>query len=174
MVGRWPIFVPGFFAIAIGSALWARGKDSGKLCCEGVAALSAATLIARSVAGFGAGRLIRSFERDSGFKWEGGPLEWTWAGSAVGGLTAAGWSALIIGAQRAVATRRVWPLVLPLTLYSLFTALRLNKLDSLDWLWMSRVIKGDRVALNSSVLAAVTAVGLWKHASRARGAARTQ
>src|SRR4030065_214521 len=50
MAGRWPFFVPGFFAVGIGTALWARGKTIHRIVGEGIAALSAATLIPRFLA----------------------------------------------------------------------------------------------------------------------------
>lgn len=164
MAGRWPFFVPGFFALAVCSALWAHGKASGRLLGEGVVVLSAATLIARALAGFGSRRLIRSFQRRSGIECEGEAAQSTWAGAGIGGLTAASWSALVIAAQRSVATRRLWPLALPLALYALLTAVRSSKLSSLDLLWLSKLVEGDRRAIRSLVLAFVTAGALWRHA----------
>jgi hypothetical protein len=171
MAGRWPFFVPGFFAVGIGTALWARGKTIHRIVGEGIAALSAATLIARFLARFGTRRLIRSFERDSGFECEREPLEPTLAGAATGGLTVASWTALVVAAQRSVIKKSAWPLLIPLALYAWLASLRRGDFGLLALPWIRRAVKGDSTAINSSVLAAVTAVGLWKHASCVGGAA---
>lgn len=165
MEGRWPVALPGFFAVAIATALWAPGKAVRRLLIEGGALLLGATVAARLFSGCGARRAIRSFERHSGLKCAGAPSSSTWTGAATGGLTAASWAALVVAAQRSIVTRRLRPLAVPLTLYVLLSRLRAGKLGSLVVPWVRRVTKRDARAIWSLLLAAVTTAGFLRHAA---------
>jgi hypothetical protein len=166
MVGRWPLFVPGFFAVAIGTAVRSRGRPVRGLIAESIAVMSAATLAAKAVAHIGTRHLVGVFERDSGLRCEATPRGSTWAGAGTGALTAGSWSALVIATQRAVATKSLWPLLLPLSLYALLASLRRGQLGSLVVPWLRRALRRDWTALGSLALAAAMTVVLWRHASR--------
>ena len=166
MVGRWPLFVPGFFAVAIGTAVQSRGRAVLELIAEGIAIMSAATLAAKALAPIGTRHLVRVFERDSGLKCEAPPQGSTWAGAGTGALTAGSWSALVIAAQRAVAAKSLRPLLLPLALYALLASLRRGQLGSLVVPWLRRALRRDLTAMGSLALAGAAAVVLWRYASR--------
>jgi hypothetical protein len=166
MVGRWPLFVPGFFAVAIGTAVRCRGRPIRELIAEGIAIMSAATLVARVVAPIGTRHLVEAFERDTGLKCEAPPQGSTWVGAGTGALTAGSWGALVIAAQRAVVAKSLWPLLLPLPLYALLASLRRGQLGSLVVPWLRRALRRDWTAMGSLALAAAATVVLCRHASR--------
>src|SRR6266542_1830782 len=65
MVGDWPLYAPGLFAVAIAAVLWSLGRTSRGLIVQGGPALLLALIAAKLLAPLGTRWLIPSFERDS-------------------------------------------------------------------------------------------------------------
>jgi len=124
MAGGWPLFVPGFFAVAVATVLWSSGRTSGVLAVEGGVALLFALLAAKLLAPLGTDRLVPSFERDSGLVLAGSPLEASWGASLPGILTLVSWAALVVALQISVTRRAILPLLAPLACYSVLAVLR--------------------------------------------------
>lgn len=167
MVGGWPILVPGFFAVAIATAVRSRDKSIRESLTEGMTTVLAATLTARPFAQVETRRLVRDFQRDAGLEREVEPRGTTWVDAGAGLLTGISWSVLVIAAQRAVAKRTLRPLLLAPGLYVLLALVRAGDVGELLVPWTRRVLQRDRTAINSLALVVATIVALWCHADRA-------
>jgi hypothetical protein len=166
MVGGWPLFVPGFFAVAVATAVWAAGRAMLAVVLEGAGALLGATLVAKLLAPLGTDRLLPAFEAHAAVTIRAERLEATWSGALLGMLTVTSWAALIVAGQVALARRSVRPALVPLALYVALASLRPGALGDLLLPWGRRLVEGDWVAALSTALIPVLAVALWRYGRR--------
>ena len=166
MVGDWPLYAPGFFAVAIAAVLWSCGRTSRDLIVEGSLALVFALLAAYLLAPLGARWLIPSFERDTGLVLAGSPLRATWSGALPGILTAVNFAVLVVATQSWVTRRSIWLLVGSLATYSVLAVLRPGDFGDLVRLWAEAVWNGDSVAIVSTALIPLVVAMLWRHCVR--------
>jgi len=165
MVGGWPIFIPGFFAVAIATVLWSRGRATRHL-AWGALWLVMALLAAELLAPLGTRWLVPSFEHDTGFVLQGSPSGATWSGALPGTLTVVSWVVLMVAAQASVSRRSIWPLLIPLLCYGALATLRPGALGDLVRPWVHALRLGDPVALVSTALIPVVTVVLWQYCNR--------
>jgi hypothetical protein len=163
MVGGWPLFVPGFFAVAIATAVWAGGRSPRTVAAEGIGVLMASTVVAKILAPIGTDRLVPAFEGYAAVSLPAEPLGSTWSGALLGMLTVTSWAALIVAVQVAVVRRSVRYVVVPLVLYLVLGSLRPGALGDLLRPWGRRLIDGDWVAAVSTLLIPVLAIWFWRH-----------
>jgi hypothetical protein len=161
MVGGWPVFIPGFFAIAIAVAVWWRRRTPRELVVEGIFVLVAATVVARLLAPIGTDRLVPAFAHSAGATIDAAPLGASWTIAPIGWLTIVSWSALIVVARMSLATRSIRPAILPLVLYTGLAVLRPGEFGELVDPWARRLVQGDRVAVTSTTLLVCGVAALW-------------
>jgi hypothetical protein len=161
MTGDWPLYVPGFFAMAIATVLWSRGRTIRSQLAEGSLALLLALLAARLLAPMGARWIIASFEQDTGLALLGSPVGAMWSGAVAGVLTVVSWAALMVAVQISVTRRSIWPLLAPLACYSALAVLRPGEAGELMRPWAEALWDGDAVAIISTALMPPIAAILW-------------
>jgi hypothetical protein len=162
MAGGWPLYVPGFFVAAIATWLWSGSRTLRRQLAEGIGIMSLATATAMLVASVGARRIVVAFEHESGLRCEGVPPGPSAVGIVLGLYTLLAWSTVIVGSQRAIATRSVRPLGVPIALNALLFFLRpFSDLSGLTTLWGERVLQGNGIAIASllAIPGAVTFMG---------------
>jgi len=168
MVGDWPLFVPGFFAVAVAAVLWSSGRPTRGLLVEGSLALLLALLAARLLTPLGTRWLVPTFERDTGLSLAGSPMGATWTGALPGVLTVMSWTALIVAIQRWVTGATIWPLLIPLGCYALLAALRPGDFGDLVRPWAQALWRFEGVAIVSTALIPLITAILWWHCVRVR------
>ncbi len=162
MVGGWPLYVPGFFAVAVAVSCWSRGKSLQALALRGAAISLSATVIAKALAPFGTDRLVPAFARSIGASTVGAPLRAPWTTAPLGLATIISWAALIVAVRVSLGANSVRPVILPLALYAGLAILRPGDLGELAKPWFRQFVRGDRVAVASTVLLIVGVVALWR------------
>ena len=163
MVGGWPLFVPGFFAMAIATVVWSRGRAIRYLAAWGGLALVLALLAAKLLAPLGTRWLIPSFERDAELVLQGSPSGATWSGALPGTLTVVSWAVLMVAVQVSAARRSIWPLLIPLGCYAALATLRPGALGDLVRPWGKALWQGSGVAIVSTALVPLVAVVLLRY-----------
>ena len=171
MVGGWPIYVPGFFAVAITAVLWSRQRSIRGLVIEGGLAIVVALVAAEILAPLGTRWVIHSFEADTGVVLQGSSRGASGRAALPGLVTLVSWIALIVAAQVCAARRSIWPLAVPLVCYSTLAVLRPGDFGDLVRPWGQAVWHRDGAAILSTALIPAVAVLLWSHASN-RGVGR--
>ncbi|MBA3440877.1 MAG: hypothetical protein H0T92_13510 [Pyrinomonadaceae bacterium] len=152
MAGGWPLYMPGFFATAIATWVWSCGRPLRRLLAEGITVMALAALTAKLFAHIGTRYIIEAFEHQTNLQCEGVLLGSTVVGSGLGLYTLLTWSTVIIAGQRAVASRSVWPLWLPVVLNVVLAQIRPWTVGDFTELWGRRVLQGDGVAIISLLL----------------------
>jgi hypothetical protein len=160
MAGGWPLYVPGFFAVAVATVLWSSGRTVRSLMLQGLPALLTALLAARVLAPLGTEWLLPSFQHASGFALVGSPLTATRQDVLPGVLTLVSWVALVVALEKSVASRCIRPLVAPLACYSILAVLRPGDFGDLVLPWMAALWRGEITAIVSTALIPVVAAVL--------------
>jgi hypothetical protein len=168
MAGGWPLYVPGFFAVAIATVLWSRRRSIRGVVVQGAPALLFALLVAKLLAPHGTNWLLPSYERDAGLALVGSPVGPTWDAALPGVLTLVSWVALVVALQTCVTRRSIWLLVAPLVCYSVLAALRPGDFGDLVRPWAGAVLRGESVAIASTALIPLVAAVLWRYCVRFR------
>ena len=162
MAGGWPLFVPGFFAVAVATVLWSSGRTIRGVVVQGATALLFALLAAKLLTPLGTDWLTPYFERDTGLVLAGSPVHATWSAALPGVLTLASWAALMVALQICVTSRSMWPLLAPLACYSVLAVVRPGDVGDLVRPWAQAVWRGETVAIVSTALIPLVAAVLWR------------
>jgi hypothetical protein len=160
MTGGWPLFVPGFFAVAIVTVPWSSGRTIRGVLVQGVPALLFALLLAKLLAPLGTEWLMPFFEQDTGLTLAGPPLEATWSAALPGVLTLVSWAALVVALQICVTRRSIWPSLAPIACYSVLAVFRPGDFGDLVLPWAEALWEGDGVAVISTALIPVVGTAL--------------
>jgi hypothetical protein len=164
MTGGWPLYMPGFFATAIAVWFWTNGQTLHRLISEATGVLLLATLAAKLLAPVGAAYVFELFERQTGLKCEGPPLESTFTGASAGIYTLVTWIAFVITSRRALAGRSFKLLWLPALLCVGLVVVRPMTVDDFTSYWVRQVIQGNGVAIFSLLLVpCVASFLIWRH-----------
>jgi len=151
MAGNAPLYMPGFFAVAV--AVWVWSEIASTLDRRGRAAAGAAVVTA-AVAAWIAGSMsaplvISSFERTSGLT-TAFPAPWPPVRAVGAGLyTLLTWSAFVLGSRLALTRRSLWPLIPVPALTAGLMAIRPWTVDDFAATWGRRVVQGDPFAMGS-------------------------
>lgn len=160
MAGGWPLYTPGFFAVAIATVIWSRGRTIRRLFVEGSVALLLSLLAAKLLAPVGARWLIASFEVDTGLVLAGSPVGAAWSGALPCAITVISWVALMVAIQASVTGRSIWPLLAPLACYSALVVIRPGDFGELMRPWALAVGRLEAVAIFSTALIPLVATVL--------------
>jgi hypothetical protein len=152
MTGASPLYMPGFFATAIG--LWPRAADLrlrrvvAECAVTGALAVIAAWLLAPG----GASLALESFHLETGLRSAG---DWPGVTGRVlvhGVLTLIGWNSFVITGQIAIIRKSFRPLLIPAALTVALILIRPFTVDDFTSLWAQRVWQGAPVAIFSALL----------------------
>jgi hypothetical protein len=176
MAGNSPLYMPGFFALAVAAWFWAESSrtSASRLIVEGGIILAASCVVARVCAGLATASVVAVCERMAGLTvvelWPAPPAR----AAAQGLYTAATWMVFVAASRRALARRSLVPLagVPPMAL--LLALVRPWTADDFVALWIVRATAGDAVALGSAAAIPVVAASLvltewspqWVHTQR--------
>jgi hypothetical protein len=152
MAGGWPLYVPGFFIVAIATVVWACERSLRSLALPGSIALALAVLCAMVLAPLGTQWLIPEFERDTGLVLTGSPVAAPGRATLPGILTVVSWAALVVAIQISVTRRSIWPLVAPFACYSVLAVIRPGDFGDLVGPWAEALWRGESTPIVSTAL----------------------
>jgi hypothetical protein len=152
MAGNSPLYMPGFFAVAIAIWFWCARRSLARLLVEGTILIALASWCATILAPFAAPRIVADFRVQRGFILSDAASAGSWVAYAQGVYTLLTWSTLIIASQLSLRLRSPRPLVIPLVLYLVLALVRPWTVADFSSQWMSETIAGEPAALSSFLL----------------------
>ena len=141
MAGNSPLYMPGFFAVAIVTWIWAVRRTSRRMWFEGSVLVMAAIAIARLIHIWCAPGFSR------------GPLPApAWRATIIASYTLLSWSVFVIACQRALTRSSLWPFLPVPALTFILVTIRPWTVDDLSGMWWTRLTEGDPAAVLSLVI----------------------
>lgn len=155
----WPVFTPGFFAIALVVPWWARGKTPWQMARSSLLLIPAA-IGARLTGGQFTSRLAGGFAEHYRLERMGHLEEPSIWATVPASLTIVAFVALLVSARMAVQRRSPVPVVVPLVMYFGLASVRGGgAFGELAGEWFGALADGSPVAVGSSVL--FVAMAAW-------------
>jgi hypothetical protein len=159
MAGNWPMYMPGFFAVALSVWFWALRRDLRQMIREGLGLTLIALLAALLLQPLGAAAIAGQFQAETGLVAVDHVSQLP-SNTAVGIFrsvyTLVTFGVGIISIQIAIGTRRLWPLLLPIVMNLILAAIRPWTVTDFTNHWIQQAIDLNPVA-EFSLLAAISA-----------------
>ena len=152
MAGNSPIYMPGFFAVAIAAWFWCAGKSLWRTIAEGLVLLGAAAVCATLLAPFTAPRILSDFVAQEGLTVSRASSSGTWTAWAQGVYSLLTWSTLIIASRWSVKLKSFKPLLVPLVLNLILAFVRPWTVADFMSQWVRQALDGEPVAVISFLL----------------------
>ena len=159
MAGNSPLYMPGFFALAVAAWFWADSSRTPamRLIVEGGIILTGGHVVGRLCAGLAAESIVAACERVAGLTvvalWPAPP----WRAAAQGLYTAATWIVFVVACRRALALRSLVPLACVPAMAIVLASVRPWTANDFVALWIVRAVAGDAVAIGSAAAIPVLA-----------------
>lgn len=160
MAGNSPLYMPGFFAVAIAAWFWCAGKSLTRLLAEGVALLAGAAVFAALLAPYAAPRILSDFVAQEGFSVTNAASSGTWIAWAQGVYSLLTWSTVIIASRWAIKLRSLKPLLIPLGLNVVLALVRPWTVADFTSQWVRQALDGEPIAVISFLLVPLLAIFL--------------
>ena len=152
MAGNSPIYMPGFFAVAIATWFWCAGKNLRRMVAEGLLLLGAAAVCATLLAPYTAPRILSDFAAQEGFGISRAPSSGTWIAWAQGVYSLLTWSTVIIASRWSIKLKSFKPLLVPLVLNLVLASVRPWTVADFTTQWVRQAGDGEPVAVISFLL----------------------
>ena len=161
MSGNSPLYMPGFFALALAVWFWVRPAGLSRLLVERMASLGAATALAWLLGPVGARSAVTSFGESTHTFFIGAVPRASIEAVAAGAYTAVAWTAFVAGSRLALARRSlVYLLPVPVLTIGL-GVVRPWTVDDFASFWIAQSAKGDAVATLSWLAIPIVAAVLY-------------
>ena len=152
MAANSPVYMPGFFAVAIAVWFWCAHKSLLRMVAEGLVVLLVASVCAALLAPFAAPRIAAGFVAHNAFGVSQSAVAGTWISTAQGVYSLLTWSTLFIAARWSLKLRSLKPLLVPLLLNIILALVRPWTVADFTSLWARQVLEGEPVAVISFLL----------------------
>jgi hypothetical protein len=152
MAGNSPIYMPGFFAVAIAMWFWCAGKSLQRTVAEGLLLLGAAAVCATLLAPYTALRIMSDFVAQEGFNISRASSSGTWVAWAQGIYSLLTWSTLIIASRWSIKLKSFKPLLVPLVLNVVLAFVRPWTVANFTSQWVRQAFDGEPIAVISFLL----------------------
>ena len=152
MAGNSPIYMPGFFAVAIAVWFWCAGKTLRRMVVEGFLLLGGAAVCATILAPYTAPRILLHFVGQEGLSVSRAPAPGTWVAWAQGVYSLLTWSTLIVASRWSIKLKSFKPLMVPLVLNLILAFVRPWTVADFTSQWVTQALEGQPVAVFSFVL----------------------
>jgi hypothetical protein len=162
MAGNSPLYMPGFFALAIAGWFWVRPVRVGRIVVERMASLSMAAALAWLLGPTAAVTAVTSFSVTSVTGWHGPIPHASMEAIGAGAYTAIVWSTFVAGSRLALARQSIrYLLPVPILTIGLIM-FRPWTVDDFVGFWIAQTMAGDPVAtLSALAIPIVAAVLVW-------------
>jgi hypothetical protein len=162
MAGNWPMYMSGFFAVAISVWFWALRRDLRQMIREGLGLTLLALLAAVLLQPLGAAAIAAQFQTETGLVAVDHVSQLP-SNTAVGIFrsvyTLLTFAVGIVSIQIAIARRRLWPLLVPVVMNVILASIRPWTVTDFTNHWIEQAIDLNPVA-GFSLLAAISAAVL--------------
>jgi hypothetical protein len=152
MAGNSPLYMPGFFAVAVAIWFWCAGRSVTRMLAEGATLISAAYVCAALLAPLAAPRILNDFVAQEGFTVSHATSSGTWVASAQGVYSLITWSTVIIASRFSIRLRSLKPLLIPLVLNLVLAFVRPWTVADFTSRWVRRTVDGETTAVISFLL----------------------
>ena len=152
MAGNSPLYMPGFFVVAIAMWFWCAGKDLSRLLVEGLLLLGAAAVCATFLAPYAAPWILSDFVAQEGVSVSHAAASGTWIAWAQGVYSLLTWSTVIIAARWSIRLRSPKPLLIPLALNLVLAFVRPWTVADFTSQWFRQTLDGEPTAVFSFLL----------------------
>ncbi|MFN2498069.1 MAG: hypothetical protein ABR557_03175 [Pyrinomonadaceae bacterium] len=152
MAGNSPLYMPGFFAVAIASWFWCVGKSLTRVLVEGLLLLATAAVGAALLAPYAAPRILSDFAAQEGFTVSYAASSGTWISSAQGVYSLLTWSTGVIASRWSIRLRSLKPLLVPLGLNLVLAFVRPWTVADFSSRWLRQALDAEPTAVISFLL----------------------
>ena len=157
MSGNSPLYMPGFFAVAIAAWFWSRKKSLLRIFAEGFALLAVAAICAAVLAPYVAARIVSDFSEQAGVSISQFSTEGTWIAWAQGVYSLLTWTTVIIASQWSIKLRSPKPLLVPLVLNFVLAFVRPWTVADFTSQWLKEALDGKLTAVISFLVIPILA-----------------
>src|SRR5687768_4833580 len=152
MSGNSPLYMPGFFAVAIASWFWCNKKSLLRMLSEGFTLLAMAVLCAAVLAPYAAARIVSDFSEQADVSISQFFSAGTWIAWAQGVYSLLTWTTVIIASRWSIKLRSPKPLLIPLVLNSVLAFVRPWTVADFTSQWLKQALDGELTAVISFLL----------------------
>ena len=157
MSGNSPLYMPGFFAVAIAVWFWCAGKSLRRTIAEGLVLLGAAAVCATLLAPYTAPLILSDFVEQEGLNVSRASSSGTWIAWAQGVYSLLTWSTLIIASRWAIKLKSFKPFLVPLVLNLILASVRPWTVADFTSQWVTQALEGEPVAVISFLIIPINA-----------------
>ena len=157
MAGNSPIYMPGFFVVAIAVWFWCAARSLRRMVAEGLLLLGVATVCATLLAPHTAPRILSDFVAQEGFSSSRAASSGTWIAWAQGVYSLLTWSTLIIASRWAIKLKSFKPFLVPLVLNLILASVRPWTVADFTSQWVTQALEGEPVAVISFLIIPIIA-----------------
>jgi hypothetical protein len=155
MSGNSPLYMPGFFAVAIASWFWCNQKSLLRMLLEGLTILAVATVCAALLAPYASTRIVSEFSEHAGVSISQFSTAGTWTAWAQGVYSLLTWTTVIICSRWSIRLRSPKPLLIPLVLNLVLAFVRPWTVADFTSQWLKETLAGEPIAVISFLLVPV-------------------
>jgi hypothetical protein len=152
MSGNSPLYMPGFFAVALASWFWCNGKSLLRIVTEGFVLLALAAVFAALLAPYAATRIVSDFSEQAGVSISQFSTAGTWIAWAQGVYSLLTWTTVIIASRWSIRLRSPKPLLIPVVLNLVLAFVRPWTVADFTSQWLKEALDGEAAAVFSFLL----------------------
>jgi len=152
MSGNSPLYMPGFFAVAIASWFWCDKKSLIRMLAEGFTLLAVAAVCAALLAPYAAARIVSEFSEQAGVSVSQVSTAGTWTAWAQGVYSLLTWTTVIIASRWSIKLRTPKPLLIPFVLNFVLAFVRPWTVADFTSQWLKEALDGVPTAVISLLL----------------------
>ena len=155
MSGNSPLYMPGFFAVAIASWFWCNKKSLLRILWEGFTLVTVAAVCAALLAPFAAARIVSDFIKQEDVSISQFCTVGTWIAWAQGIYSLLTWTTFIVASRWSIKLRSPKPLLIPLVLNLVLALVRPWTVADFTSEWLKEALDGEPTAVISFLLAPI-------------------
>ena len=152
MAGNSPLYMPGFFAVAVAVWLWCGGRSLPRILAEGALLVCAASACAAVLAPLAAPRILDDFVAQEGLTVSRAATTATWVAYAQGVYSLLTWVTFVVASRVSVRMRTPTPLLIPLVLNLVLALVRPWTVADFTSRWARQTLDGETTAVISFLL----------------------
>ena len=173
MSGNSPLYMPGFFAVAIATWFWCNKKSLGRILSEGFALLAVSAVCAAVLAPYAAARIVSDFTEQTGVSISQFSTAGTWIAWAQGVYSLLTWTTVVIASRWSIKLRSPKPLLIPLVLNLILAFVRPWTVADFTSQWLNEALEGKPTAVISFLLVPILSAFLaWVELRRPKQVTR--
>jgi hypothetical protein len=162
MSGNSPLYMPGFFAVAIASWFWCNKRGLRRMLLEGSVLIAVAAVCAAVLAPYSVERIVSDFGEQASVSVSQVATAGTWIAWAQGIYSLLTWTTVIIASRWSIKLRSPKPLLIPLVLNFVLALVRPWTVADFTSQWLRGALDGEPTAVVSFLLVpALSAFVAW-------------